>query len=255
MVPESAGSGFDPRLVCFGDPDALAVLTNVVRSPKSHRSSALRQRAVSISPQPRSQRRPRRSSDLRRSSRSNVLEHVGRTQRRAAALHAAVIRRDRQAVDIVREGGTSRCRLPWKSGVLRILGKQVAASLAGVCAVQSGEARQGGGQGELPALPSRLPPRLGPCGFLWLRASRSGPRGAHPPRRWTWLRHRVTEPLYSPESAVEGVAGRATAPTTSPTLSPIVTTGTVTTRRGTRTGKHRAAGEVSHHVPSLSFPT
>jgi hypothetical protein len=67
-----------------------------------------------------------------------VLEHVGRTQLRAAAPHAAVIRRDRQG-GRHSEGGASRCRLPWKSGVLRSLGKQETASLTGVCAAQSRE--------------------------------------------------------------------------------------------------------------------
>jgi hypothetical protein len=35
VIRESAGSGFDPRLVCFGGPAPSRVLTDVVRSPKS----------------------------------------------------------------------------------------------------------------------------------------------------------------------------------------------------------------------------
>jgi hypothetical protein len=33
-VRESAGSGFGPRLVCFGGPGAIAVLTTIVHSPQ-----------------------------------------------------------------------------------------------------------------------------------------------------------------------------------------------------------------------------
>jgi hypothetical protein len=154
VTRESAGSGFDPRLVCFGGPapSQCSPTSSARLNPSLVRAETAR--GVDLAAAPRGQRRPRRSSVLRRPSRSNVLAHVGRTQLRAAAPHGMVTRRERQGG---REGGREGrpdVVSPWKSGVLRSLGKLVAASLAGVCAAQGREARQGGGQGELPASPT-----------------------------------------------------------------------------------------------------
>jgi hypothetical protein len=143
-----------------------------------HRSSALRQRAVSISPHPRSQRRPRRSWDLPRprahtcwsTSAERSFALLPLTQRLFGVIGGAV--------NTVREGGASRCRLPWKSGILRSPGKQ------------------------------RLPPRLGPCNREpdgVALAARIRARG----RRVSLRHHRLRSLPARPERAVEGWGGGA----------------------------------------------
>jgi hypothetical protein len=81
-VRESAGSGFDSRLVCFGGSAALQCsLTSSARL--NHRWSALRRRAVLISPQPS---QPAATETKLGSTSTPVLRHAGARRQHSVAL-------------------------------------------------------------------------------------------------------------------------------------------------------------------------
>jgi hypothetical protein len=80
-----------------------------------------------------------------------LLEHVGGTQLLATVPQPPVTHGDRSNGRTVGEGGAPWCRLGRKTGVPGHTQAKGADSLTSVCAAQGGEARQGPGQGELPA--------------------------------------------------------------------------------------------------------
>jgi hypothetical protein len=163
VTRESAGSGFDPRLVCFGGPapSQCSPTSSARLNPSLVRAETAR--GVDLAAAPRGQRRPRRSSVLRRPSRSNVLAHVGRTQLRAAAPHGMVTRRERQGG---REGGRD---VPMSSPP----GNQEFSGAWGSwwlppwpVSAQLRVGRQGREADRENSLPPRPPPWLGPCNSL-----------------------------------------------------------------------------------------
>jgi hypothetical protein len=122
-------------------------------------------------------------------------------------LSRSVIRRDRQG-GRHSEGGR---HVPM-SRPLEIRGspdlREVGGCLPRRCLRSLGKGgRAGMRTGRTPCLPACLLDWV-PVTLCDSKLSRSGTRGAHPPGPWTSLRHRLTESLCSPESAVEGVEGR-----------------------------------------------
>jgi hypothetical protein len=129
----------------------------------------------------------------------------------------------------VREGGTSRCRLPWKPGGSPDP-REARGCLPGRCPRSS---EQGGNAGRptgrTPCLPDRLP--------AWVPATLCDHEligvvlAAHiRPGAGPRARHRLTESLCSPTSAVEGLAERAPTRRLPPATVQVIPEGPVTRR-------------------------